>query len=360
MLIGVVCAVLMLEYMKSTGDRPWQEELLSFAGLFCVMYLAIFAHMLIHEAGHLVFGLISGYKFNSFRISSFMWVKENERIKLKRLSIAGTGGQCLMIPPELQDGKMPFILYNIGGSLANIIVGAVLLGVYFIFAYAAYISTIILLFAVVGFMIAVMNGVPMRMGTVDNDGYNTLVMTKNVEAIGAFWVQMKVAEMSAKGVRLKDMPLEWFSVPSDEAMQNSILAAQGVFACNRFMDEHRFADADKLMVHMLAPECGLSGIYRNLIVCDRIYIELITEARASVINGMLNKAQRKFMQQMKSFPSVIRTEYVYALLYERNTEKARKIKQCFEKIARSYPYQSDVQSERELLETAESKLTQGE
>ena len=123
MLIGAVCGVLMMMYIEQ-GDgagKPLHEKILSLIGLFLVMYVAIFMQLMIHEAGHLVFGLLSGYKFSSFRIFSFMWIKEGEKIKLRRLSIAGTGGQCLMSPPDMVDGRIPLVLYNLGGSLMNMI-----------------------------------------------------------------------------------------------------------------------------------------------------------------------------------------------------------------------------------------------
>lgn len=50
-----------------------------------------------------------------------MWVKENNQLKFKSLSITGTGGQCLMSPPEMKDGKIPIILYNLGGAILNIV-----------------------------------------------------------------------------------------------------------------------------------------------------------------------------------------------------------------------------------------------
>ncbi|MGN0027478.1 MAG: hypothetical protein ACI33I_10830 [Clostridium sp.] len=35
-----------------------------------------------------------------------MFIKENDKLKLKKLSLAGTGGQCLMSPPEFIDGNL--------------------------------------------------------------------------------------------------------------------------------------------------------------------------------------------------------------------------------------------------------------
>ena len=86
MLIGGVCGVLMAQYVGKNvqPDTFIGVELFSLACLFLGMYIAIFIQLIIHEAGHLVFGLISGYKFSSFRIFSFMWVKENEKVRLRR------------------------------------------------------------------------------------------------------------------------------------------------------------------------------------------------------------------------------------------------------------------------------------
>ena len=198
-----------------------------------------------------------------------------------------------------------------------------------------------------------MNGIPMRMGMVDNDGYNAFSLTRNLEAMRSFWIQMKANEQLAKGVRLKDMPEEWFTVPSDEAMKNGMVAVMGVFASNRLMEAQQFEEADKLMAHILEIDSGMVDLHRRLMICDRMYIELITENRKEVLDSMSTKEQKKFMKQMKNFPSVLRTQYVHALLFEKDTAKADKFKVQFEKCARTYPYPNDIQSERELMEIAD-------
>ena len=349
--IGMFCGFFigMIIGQNFDADKPIGQTLLIAGGLFLAMYAAILIQIIIHEAGHLVFGLMSGYKFSSFRIFSLTFVKEGGKIRTKRLSIAGTGGQCLMSPPDMIDDKIPVTLYNLGGSIMNIIASTVFLGLYFALKNVQFISTVMIFFTAVGYIFAIMNGVPMRMGTIDNDGYNAFSMSKSPEAMRAFWVQMKINEQTASGVRLKDLPDEWFKLPSDEDMKNSMVATLGVFACNRLMDKENFEEADKLMAHMLSIESGMVGLHRNLLVCDRIYIELITENRKEIIDEMLNNEQKKFMKQMKNFPSVLRTEFAYSLLSEKDTVKAEKIKAQFENIAKTYPYSNDVQAERELM-----------
>ena len=355
-LIGAMCGFIMVWYIdKSSADTPLYQEILSLVGLFLGMYVALFFHMIVHEAGHLVFGLITGYKFCSFRVASFMWLKENGKLKFKRLTLAGTGGQCLMTPPDMKDGKIPLVLYNLGGSFINIIIGALFLVGYLIFSDIPFLSPILLIFAAVGFMTAMMNGIPMRMGTVDNDGYNAFALSKSKEAVEAFWVQLKVAEQSSKGVRLKDMPAEWFAVPSDEAMKNSMVATRCVFTCNRLMDEEKFEEADALMAHFLEIESGIVGLHHDLLMCDRIYVELIGQNRTEVIASMMTKEQKKFMKAMKRFPSVLRTQYALAVLEEKNVSKAETIKGDFDKAAKSYPYPHEIESERELMRIVDQK-----
>lgn len=261
-----------------------------------------------------------------------------------------------MIPPDFDDGKIPVFLYNLGGSLLNLITALIGIILYIAFADFPLIKIVMLLFSLIGIILAALNGIPMRMGSVDNDGYNAFSLSRNRKAMQSFWLQLKVNEQNANGIRLKDMPADWFVVPTDEEMKNSMLAYVGVLCCGRLMEEHRFDEADRLISHFFEIESGISGLHRNLMSCDRVYLELINENRSEVLENMLTKEQKKFMTAMKSFLTVLRTEYVYALLAEKNTEKAEKIKLRFEKCAKSYPYSSDVQSERELIEIAEKKL----
>ena len=129
MLIGGICGILMMEYIDkfNAAEKSSAENITTLILLFLGMYVAMFLQIIIHEGGHLVFGLLTGYQFSSFRIGSFMWINENGNLRFKRLSLAGTGGQCLMNPPEMVDGKIPYVLYNLGGSVLNTLYAVLLI-----------------------------------------------------------------------------------------------------------------------------------------------------------------------------------------------------------------------------------------
>lgn len=352
---GILLGTQIKNFSSIQSAESFTEIILYITILIIAVYTSMFAQIIVHEAGHLVFGLLTGYKFISFRIFNIMFIKEDEQIKLKKYSLAGTAGQCLLSPPDSNNGKLPVVLYNLGGVFMNIISCLICIGLYFAFKSIPFLAELIIIFAFFGFITAITNGMPIKMKTVNNDGSNTLELIGNENARNAIFIQMKIVEKSSKNVRLKDMPEEWFTLQSDEDIKNSLNATINVFACNRLVDAHKFDEADMLMKHLLESDNGVVGLHKKLMICDRIFIELITENRKEVLKNMLDKEQQRFMKQMKNYPSVIRTEYLYALLAEKNIEKAEKLKAQFEKCAEKYPYPSGIESERELIEIGEKQ-----
>ncbi len=356
-LVGALCGFLVALFEDSINgaDKVSGGSLQTFIFLMLGIYLSIFLNIIIHEGGHLIFGLLTGYQFSSFSVIGFMWVKQNGKVRFRRLSIAGMGGQCLMAPPDMVNDKMPFVLYHMGGAIMNIVCGLVFLWIFFLCNTVSFLSIFLLIASIMGFAFALMNGMPMRLGTINNDGSNALSLRNNSKALRSIWIQLKANEQMVEGVRLKDMPAEWFTVPDLEGMKNSMTAVIGVFACNQMMDEHAFIEANKLMQELLHMDTAIVGLHRSLLICDRVYCELVAGNELEKIQGMLDKRQIKFMKAMKNFPAIMRTEYAYALLVEKDTEKAEKIKTRFEKCARNYPYPRDMECERELMKIVEEK-----
>lgn len=355
--IGMACGFLIGKYVMSDwigrGMSDKTNLVLNVVLALLELYAVLFLQIVLHEGGHLVGGLLTGYQFSSFRIGSMMWVRENGKFKIRKLSIAGTGGQCIMTPPDLKQGKLPVVLYNLGGSLMNLLTvlicgvlmccldGPFLLQIFFV------------MMVVVGLAYALLNGIPLNFGMMNNDGRNALELRKDPDALRAFWLQLKVVEQTAKGIRLKDMPEAWFTLPAPDQMNNSMIAAAAVFYENRLMDEHRFREAAELIDQWRKAETKIVGLHWNLLLCDRVFLALMGEKDRDLVETLWDKDLKNFMKQMKKFPSVIRTEYVYALLWERDKKKAQRSKESFERCAKTYPYAADLASEQELMWVAD-------
>ena len=307
---------------------------------------------IVHEAGHLVFGLISGYGFSSFRVGSLMLIKINGKIKLRSFTLAGTGGQCLMIPPEGKNGKQPVILYNLGGVIFNLIFSVICIALFIIFPYVYIVSLTILVSCLLSVFLAFANGIPMHVGGVANDGMNALSMSKDDRAKEVFMNQLRMNAASVKGVRLSDMPDEWFAIPEGADMNNVTFASIAVFAVNRSFESLNTEKSEKEIEELLNSGYGIIGLHKNLLTCDLITCRLINNHGEAEIDSLITPELKKLMETMKNFISVIRTEYVIALLRDRDEKEAEKKLAIFEKVIKNHPNPSDIENERRLMELA--------
>lgn len=347
MVIGGICGLFMGAYLDAGGHAGLLQFVLLILGLYATLYL----HIIFHEGGHLLFGLLTGYRFSSFRIGSLMLLQQEGKLRLRRFSLAGTGGQCLLVPPQPdENGKIPVTLYNLGGCIVNLALAVLCAVLLPLTAPGTLLRLFLQMSAVIGAAFALINGLPLRLTAVDNDGRNTLVLCRSAAQQEAFRIQMLASAETTRGRRMRDMPESWFDLPAEAAAQGSMTAAVVVFRCNQLMDQHRFDEADVLMVQLLKGGSQLVGVHRSLLICDRIFCLTLRGDRDAAL-ALADKPLRQFMKSMKAFPSILRTQYVLALL-EQNGEAAQTALQRFDAVTRSYPYTGDIETERELLELA--------
>lgn len=130
---GIFLGIMVINAIIFNETLTIEKKLLFLILILIMFFLSNYLCAIIHESGHLIFGLISGFRFISFRIGSTIFLKDQKsnKIKKKKYFMAGTGGQCILDTPK-DETKKPFVLYNLGGVFLNLIF-AVINGVIYIF-----------------------------------------------------------------------------------------------------------------------------------------------------------------------------------------------------------------------------------
>ena len=312
------------------------------------MVVAFFLQIIVHEAGHLVFGLATGYGFSSFRIASLVLQKTPDGLALKRMSVPGTLGQCLMSPPTPRDdGSFPVTLYNLGGIIANLVLSLVAVCVVLLVRPGSLATGFLWSVVVIGIALALTNGIPTGRGVVPNDGWNAINLQKDELARRSFWVQLAAGRLQAEGTRMRDLPAEWFDLP-DGPLEGPFATGLALFAESRLLDQHDLAGARKIARQVVDPAAEAPGVYVPVALCDLLFCDLVLDGDADV-SVLEEREVKALLGQMESMPSVIRTRYAIAKVKHGDEAEAAACLERFEKAALAYPVQTDIETERELI-----------
>ena len=324
--------------------------------LLAAVVVAQYIQIVAHEGGHLLFGLLTGYRFLSFRIGSVVLIRQEGRLVFRRCRVRGTGGQCLLIPPAVDGTKGPYVLYNLGGVLLNLAVAGGALALLLLLRPAAPASYFLLFTILFGLLLAVSNGVPMRMSGIANDGYNALCLGRRPQARRALYAQLAVVGLAAQGVRMKDMPEELFDLGENPDWSDPILCTIAYMQVARLVDAQQFEQALALAEDYAARETGMLGLHRNELACEQIFCELMGPCRKEKLEQLNTRQVNRHIRATKrNNLSRCRLLYAWELLLNRDRPAAERQLELFEQLAPTHPYPGEVESERELLAVIKKK-----
>lgn len=313
--------------------------LFSYACLFVSLQL----QTAIHEAGHLIAGKLSGYQFVSYRIGSLLLIRQDGKLKLKKFSIPGTSGQCIMVPPESDaPEKVPAVLYHAGGGLAN------LLSVAFTFlsdiSDSRYVLAFELIFVASAYAMALMNLFPLKV-FVPNDGYNIMLILKNKEDRIAMYNLLRLRAYD--DIRPSQQPEKYYAYSEKGEYSQVSKMLYGT----RLLDSGAFAEAENLFRECAVNEKKAISYYRLESACEQLFCMIIRNADRKEMDELMTDELKKYIRKTgKSMVSRHRLLYAYKLLAENNPESAGKEYDEAVKMLKNCPAHGEEEMERRLLE----------
>lgn len=182
-IIIIVCILLQLPILN--------DNYLSYLLILPGLLLGFIVSVIIHELGHLVFGLISGYKFTSFK-ALFIKVYKTDKIKIKFETVMlAIPGQCLMKPTSRK-----YLLYNLGGLIFTYILSIVLIISFYILN-NVYISQLLFGMFFVNSLLGILNSIYNENGV--NDICNIIRCKNNKDFLEGVLYQLDIySNLSSK------------------------------------------------------------------------------------------------------------------------------------------------------------------
>ena len=283
--------------------------------IFLIVYIVFYVISIpIHELGHLVLGLISGCRFSSFRLLSFVWYKENGRIRLKKSSNRFMLGQCLMAPPA-SEADFHFVLYNLGGGLFNLLTVALLIGIAVLEGGA---SPVLIAGITASAVTGLMNLIPMTIQA-PNDGMNVIKALQSPEARHGLYIMMLVNDEMMDGKRFRDYDEPFFALSKQADLRNYFEAYILICEAARLYDCGQY-DACIEMYDLLSLE-KLPPYYRNSVRLDYLYHYIVHRPDHDKARALY--AQRDMQKYLNApLPMVSRTLAAYEFFVCGDREKS--------------------------------------
>lgn len=333
------------EILGKFADPHWGKLAAAFGTAIASLVVSVLVLVTIHEGGHLVCGLLSGYRFVSFRIFNFTVVRVDGRLKVKRYSVAGTGGQCLLDPPHLPTPLIPMGWYNAGGVLAQLIVMAIVLPVFILGNMHPLVDAALLIFILVNGIMILTNGIPMRAGGIANDAANVLYLRHDMKAKRGIELMLRSNALLQEGVRPKDMPEEWFVTDGIINYRNPLETGVPSMAASRLVDEMRWEEAYEAFRNLYDHRAEIMPLYVKEIACELAFTSMVT-GRIEEATQLLDKNLKAYIENYRNISSAKeRMLCAIALYLEHDREKAEDIYKRVSRRVDEYLLQGEVKSD---------------
>ena len=370
MLLGMLCGAaagyfgVMLIIWLIDGSLPSSDDaekavdwllMVKAIGVTLVAFvIAVMVHLILHEAGHLIAGLLTGYRFLSFRILKYTLIKTDEGLRWKKFHIAGTGGQCILELPEDQDVEtVPWFWYNAGGVLMNLtimLVSVVLLR----FTDPPLLPfALLMMLAFVGFFMACANGIPATINGVSNDGHNLWMLWRRPAERRYFMHSLQIAGQLSRGKRMSEMPAEW-TENQPITPKSSYLELTGRMTYMALLeDQGRLDEARLVAEELMALGKKLPQLLQLEIGGERVMLELMTTRRPEVVSQLWTKTLARYTEANSKYsPIKCAVLYAYELLHNHNTQKAETYKQQLEAHQHDYTMPGEALTSLYLIHQA--------
>lgn len=229
-----------------SGVPIYAIVLLGIVGLVLCVYFGI----VLHELGHLAFGLMGQMKFKSLNLPFISVTDVNGRLKLSFSVKKSFLGVCEMFPPRFGNAGKSFALMAAGGPAGSLLMLA--LNVLFL-VLAPYISGyLVVLFglsAPITFAIFLENAFPMRVSGARTDGAQLLEIARGTPSSKVMVAVLAV--QSAYRAGYSPAEINWISLyddvpqlPDDDPNYLYLLSSRYLFALDGGYDD-LLKDADK-------------------------------------------------------------------------------------------------------------------
>lgn len=255
--------------------------------LIPIILLSAVLQIVAHEIGHMIGGLLTGWRLLHIQLHKYLFVNENGKYHIKR--VRNSSFQCMMYPEHGNDSPL---LYTVMGCYMNLAVTALVAMLLLLNAELILYFIWFILFGVIQFII---NFLP-NSKRLCNDGFCYRILQSDKTSCYSHNMQLTVAKKLQAGYSYKEIIPELACLNSNYA-GNDITAYHAVLEYYYHMDRSEYEAAKKALIK-IDRNGDISKKMMDIVLLEEVYLELW--------KWILNKEERplitsKYESNMKQY-----------------------------------------------------------
>lgn len=239
--------------------------------LISAVVLAFMIHLCLHEVGHMLGGMVTGWKLVFLQILYLALIKQNDKLRLKL--VRKLGFQCIMYPKYMNQEAS---LYTLSGCIMNLILTVQSLSVMLLSVNNYILWLYSWSFFAVGVGMLIMNAIPSTK-RLCNDMACYLLLKKDSSTRCSHNAQMMIAKMLMKGYSFGEVDEKLICLPGKLA-NNDILAYHAVLEYYYWLEKGEIKHM-KEALQKIEYGAPISRSVLNIIYLEKLYSDLVIKLK---------------------------------------------------------------------------------
>lgn len=208
----------------------------------------------------------------------------------------------------------------------------------------------VFVFCLTDIFLILLNGVPMKLGGIGNDGYNMLYLRNNPLSKRALVSSLRSNAFIQNGVRPKDMPDELFDRSTDIDYKNPLEVSIPLMHASRLVDMMEWERAYDEFAEIYSHKAGIIPLYVNETACELAFCAMVT-GRYERATALLDAQLRKYIKQYSNvMSSKLRLMCGVALYIDHDRDKAIGLYDTLKALQDKYLFQGEVKSDLAIMQ----------
>ncbi len=315
---------------------------------------SIFIQIFLHELGHSLAAIFSGYDFTFFRLGSFALVKKNGKLKIAKFEIPGTGGQALFAPKGKAYENFPYKIYMYAGIISNLFF-SILAFIIMYFNKNYFLDQFSYFFASVGIYIFLTNGLKID-ANILNDAMQVKLLDKYEEYRIFTKYNLKIARLLVDGKEIKDM---------DQDEVDFILSCDNQFAemgilKGDYYSQNLDLDKAKEEYEKALDKEVLSGkLQKQALINEIIYLSLIKKDQVNYEKYFTKEFEFFLDNFLMKLVNGYYTKYAKLLLIDKDQKAAEKLKTQYIRFRKNYIFESEIRLADKKIQLVDQLAKEG-